>query len=166
MPNIIHNTPKQAMDIFTDDQVQNLEESVQILDPTALIESINYDTGIIEIGHSGTDEKLKIYVGCDSVPGAFMDVLSRVFNNPKRSPMPVLSSEQVKCLEKAIQTTDRNVYIAKMDYTERKVYIGMNYNVGTPNIFKEDDFMVLEIESNTIPEIFNEVFNNVYDRCM
>ena len=85
---------------------------------------------------------------------------------PKRCPMPVLSTDQLTCLEKAIQTTDPNVYIAKTDYIERKVYIGIMYNVGTPNFFKEDDFIVIEIESNSVPDIFNEVFNQVYDRCM
>ena len=167
MPNIIHTNPdKKAMDIFSDDQIKNLEESVQILDPIAFVESINYDTGIVEIGRFGSDEKQRINVACDSVPAAFKDVLYRVFNHPKRCPMPTLSTDQLKCLEKAIQLTDRNVYIAKTDYLERKVYIGIQHNVGTVNFFKDDDFLVIDIEGNSVPDIFNEVFNRVYNRCM
>ena len=89
-----------------------------------------------------------------------------IHTNPEKKAMDIFKDDQLQTLEKAIQTIDRHVYISKVDYDKGLVYIGMNYNEGTPNFFQEEDFMTINVGSDSIPAAFKDVFNRVYDRCM
>lgn len=89
-----------------------------------------------------------------------------IHTNPEKRAMTIFTDDQLQTLEKAIQTVDRNVYISKIDYDKGLVFIGMNYNEGTPNAFQEDDFMTINVASDSVPAAFKDVFNRVYDRCI
>jgi len=89
-----------------------------------------------------------------------------IHTNPEKRAMTIFTDDQLQTLEKAIQTVDRNVYISKIDYDKGLVYIGMNYNEGTPNAFQEEDFMTINVASDSVPAAFKDVFNRVYDRCI
>ena len=89
-----------------------------------------------------------------------------IHTNPDKKAMDIFSDDQIQTLEKAIQLTDRHVYISKIDYDKGLVYIGMNYNEGTPNAFQEEDFMTINVACDSVPAAFKDVFNRVYDRCM
>ena len=89
-----------------------------------------------------------------------------IHTNPDKKAMDIFSDDQIQILEKAIQLTDRHVFISKIDYDKGLVYIGMNYNEGTPNAFQEEDFMIINVGCDSVPAAFKDVFNQVYDRCM
>lgn len=89
-----------------------------------------------------------------------------IHTNPDKKAMDIFSDDQIQTLEKAIQLTDRHVYISKIDYDKGLVYIGMHYNEGTPNAFDEEDFMTINVSCDSVPAAFKDVFNRVYDRCM
>ncbi len=89
-----------------------------------------------------------------------------IHTNPEKKQMDIFTDDQIQTLEKAIQLTDRHVYISKIDYDKGLVYIGMNYNEGTPNYFQEEDFMTINVACDSVPAAFKDVFNRVYDRCM
>lgn len=89
-----------------------------------------------------------------------------IHTNPEKKAMTIFTDDQLQTLEKAIQTVDRHVYISKIDYVKGLVYIGMNYNEGTPNAFREEDFMAVNVASDSVPAAFKDVFNRVYDRCI
>lgn len=89
-----------------------------------------------------------------------------IHTNPEKKQMDIFTDDQIQTLEKAIQLTDRHVYISKIDYDKGLVYIGMNYNEGTPNAFQEEDFMKINVACDSVPAAFKDVFNRVYDRCM
>lgn len=89
-----------------------------------------------------------------------------VHTNTNKSAMTVLSQDQIDTLEKAIQLTDSHVFISKIDYDVGMVHIGFHYNEGTPNAFDENDFMTINVASDSVPATFKDVFNQVYDRCM
>ena len=89
-----------------------------------------------------------------------------IHTNPEKRSMDIFTDDQIQTLEKAIQTVDRHVYISKIDYDKGLVYIGMNYNEGTPNFFQEEDFMTINVACDSVPSAFKDVFNRVYDRCI
>lgn len=89
-----------------------------------------------------------------------------IHTNPQKRAMTIFTDDQLQTLEKAIQTVDRHVYISQIDYDKGLVYIGMNYNEGTPNAFQEEDFMTINVASDSVPAAFKDVFNQVYDRCI
>ena len=89
-----------------------------------------------------------------------------IHTNPEKRAMTIFTDDQIQTLEKAIQLTDRHVFISKIDYDKGLVYIGMHYNEGTPNAFDEDDFMTINVASDSVPAAFKDVLNQVYDRCI
>lgn len=89
-----------------------------------------------------------------------------IHTNPDKKAMDIFSDDQIQTLEKAIQLTDRHVFISKIDYDKGLVYIGMHYNEGTPNAFDEEDFMTINVACDSVPAAFKDVFNQVYNRCM
>lgn len=89
-----------------------------------------------------------------------------IHTNPDKKAMDIFSDDQIQTLEKAIQLTDRHVFISKIDYDKGLVYIGMHYNEGTPNAFDEEDFMTINVACDSVPAAFKDVFNQVYTRCM
>lgn len=89
-----------------------------------------------------------------------------IHTNPEKKAMDIFSDDQIQTLEKAIQLTDRHVFISKIDYDKGLVYIGMHYNEGTPNAFDEEDFMTINVGCDSVPAAFKDVFNQVYNRCM
>lgn len=89
-----------------------------------------------------------------------------IHTNTEKKAMTIFTDDQLQTLEKAIQTVDRHVYISKIDYDKGLVYIGMNYNEGTPNAFQEEDFMTINVACDSVPAAFKDVFNSVYNRCM
>lgn len=89
-----------------------------------------------------------------------------VHNNTNKSAMTVMSQDQIDTLEKAIQLTDPHVFISKINYDIGTVSIGFHYNEGTPNAFDENDFLTINVASDSVPAAFKDVFNRVYDRCM
>lgn len=89
-----------------------------------------------------------------------------IHTNPDKKAMDIFTDDQIQTLEKAIQLTDRHVFISKIDYDKGLVYIGMHYNEGTPNAFDEEDFMTINVACDSVPAAFKDVFNQVYNRCM
>lgn len=89
-----------------------------------------------------------------------------VHQNPNKSAMTVMSQDEIDTLEKAIQLTDPHVFISKINYDIGTVSIGFHYNEGTPNAFDENDFLTINVASDSVPAAFKDVFNRVYDRCM
>lgn len=89
-----------------------------------------------------------------------------IYTNPEKKAMDIFTDDQIQTLEKAIQLTDRHVFISKIDYDKGLVYIGIHYNEGTPNAFDEEDFMTINVACDSVPAAFKDVFNHVYDRCM
>ena len=89
-----------------------------------------------------------------------------IHTNPEKKAMDIFSDDQIQTLEKAIQLTDRHVFISKIDYDKGLFYIGMHYNEGTPNAFDEEDFMTINVACDSVPAAFKDVFNQVYNRCM
>lgn len=80
--------------------------------------------------------------------------------------MAVLTDEQTNALEVAIKTVDRNLSIHCIDYSIGTVDVAMTYNHGTPNEWTENKFISVNVNADSAPTIFHDVFNKVYDRCI
>lgn len=80
---IIEATGNRRMNELSQDQVETLEKTLQMIDKTLSIEEINYQTGTINVGityNRGTDKEwtdtefIKVNVNGDSQAAAFHDV--------------------------------------------------------------------------------------------
>ena len=76
------------------------------------------------------------------------------------------SPEQIKALENAIQTADRNYYISQMDYQKGTISVGLINNAGTQYEFKTDDFIVVNVACDSIAAAFYDVYTRAYKRAM
>ena len=84
----------------------------------------------------------------------------------ERTAMSVFTDDQIDTLEKAIRTVDRHLSIAKVDYDSGTISVGMTYNEGTDNQFTEDDFLVVNVASDSVAAAFYDVYTQVYSRCI
>ena len=83
--------------------------------------------------------------------------------NPR---MNVLSDDQIQTIEKAIQFIDKNLSIHEINYDTGTVSVAMTYNKGTPNEWTEQNFIVVNVNADSEPALFKDVFNQVYSRCI
>ena len=76
------------------------------------------------------------------------------------------SPEQIKSLENAIQTADRNYYISQFDYKNGTVSVGIVNNEGTEHEFHTDDFIVVNVACDSVASAFYDVYTRAYKRAM
>ena len=76
------------------------------------------------------------------------------------------SPEQIKVLEDAVKTADRNYYIAQMDYQKGTISVGLVNNEGTEHEFHTDDFIVVNVACDSVAAAFYDVYTRAYKRAM
>ena len=80
--------------------------------------------------------------------------------------MAVLTDEQINALETIVKTVDRNLSVDCIDYSRGTVDVAMTYNKGTKDEWTEKRFITVNVNADSAPTIFHDVFNKVYDRCI
>ena len=89
-----------------------------------------------------------------------------IIKTKEKTAMSVFTNDQIDTLEKAIQTVDRHLSISKVDYDSGTISVGMTYNEGTDNQFTEDDFLVVNVASDSVAAAFYDVYTQAYPRCI
>jgi len=68
---------------------------------------------------------------------------------------------QLDTLEQACCTVEHRLYISEMDYQKGTVTLGMHYDN-----FDQDDFIKVNVASDSVPAAFYDVYTCAYDRCI
>lgn len=89
-----------------------------------------------------------------------------IIKTKERTAMSVFTDDQIDTLEKAIKTVDRHLSIAKVDYDAGTISVGMTYNEGTDSEWVEDDFLVVNVASDSVAAAFYDVYTQAYSRCI
>lgn len=88
MINIIETKPRRAMDQFSSVELDILDKAIKTVDPSVAIDTINYDTGIIQVSitynlntpNQWTNHNfMQINVNAESVAAAFHEVYEHVY---------------------------------------------------------------------------------------
>ena len=80
--------------------------------------------------------------------------------------MDELAQELAVTLETTLKTIDRDLALDTIDYDRGIVQVSLTYNRGKDTEWVKRDFIQVNVNCDSVPAIFRDVFNRVYDRCM
>ena len=75
--------------------------------------------------------------------------------------MAELSQKQKETLEDLLLVIDSRLYLVDVDYARGIVVVGYHYEN-----YDEDKWLEVNVGSDSVPAIFHDVFNKVYDKIM
>lgn len=84
---------------------------------------------------------------------------------PSERRMSYLGEDVLDTLDKAIKLIDPNLDIGEVNYQTGLINVYMNYNVGTPDQWTLCDFLVVNVNADSVSAAFHDVYSRVYDRC-
>ena len=84
---------------------------------------------------------------------------------PSERRMSYISEDVLETLQKFIQIVDKNLSIGEIDYGKGEIKVAMTYNRGTPDEWVEQDFIVVNVNADSVPAACHDVYTKVYDRC-
>ena len=73
----------------------------------------------------------------------------------------IFTQEQLDTLEQACRTVEPRLYISEIDYLKGTVTLGMHYDN-----FDQDNFMSVNVASDSVPAAFYDVYTCAYERCI
>lgn len=73
----------------------------------------------------------------------------------------IFTPAQLDTLEQACRTVEPRLYISEIDYQKGTVTLGMHYDN-----FDQDDFMSVNVASDSVPAAFYDVYTRAYERCI
>ena len=73
----------------------------------------------------------------------------------------IFTQDQLDTLEKACRTVEPRLFISELDYQKGTVTLGMHYDN-----FDQDDFMSVNVASDSVPAAFYDVYTRAYERCI
>lgn len=79
--------------------------------------------------------------------------------------MAFLKLDVLETLQKFIQIVDKNLSIGEIDYEKGVIKVAMNYNRDTPDEWVQSDFLVVNVNADSVSAACHDVYTKVYDRC-
>lgn len=79
--------------------------------------------------------------------------------------MNYIKLDVLETLQKFIQIVDKNLSIGEIDYGKGEIKVAMTYNKGTPEEWVEQDFIVVNVNADSVPAACHDVYTKVYERC-
>ena len=79
--------------------------------------------------------------------------------------MDYIKLDVLETLQKFIQIVDKNLSIGEIDYGKGEIKVAMTYNRGTPDEWVDPDFIVVNVNADSVSAACNDVYTKVYERC-
>ena len=79
--------------------------------------------------------------------------------------MDFIKLDVLETLQKFIQIVDKNLSIGEIDYGKGEIKVAMTYNKGTPDEWVEQDFIVVNVNADSVSAACHDVYTQVYERC-
>lgn len=79
--------------------------------------------------------------------------------------MAFIKLDVLETLQKFIQTVDKNLSIGEVDYEKGVIKVAMTYNRDTPDEWVQSDFLVVNVNADSVSAACHDVYTKVYDRC-
>lgn len=86
---------------------------------------------------------------------------AKIVQTTGRQQFDTFEPDQIETLEKACQIVDPRLYVAKLDYDKGTISIGFHHEY-----FDEDDFISVNVASDSVPSAFYDVCTRVYSSCI
>jgi len=79
--------------------------------------------------------------------------------------MDFIKLDVLETLQKFIQVVDKNLSIGEVDYGKGEIKVAMTYNRNTPDEWVDKEFLVVNVNADSVPAACHDVYTKVYDRC-
>lgn len=79
--------------------------------------------------------------------------------------MDYIKLDVLETLQKFIQIVDKNLSIGEIDYEKGVIKVAMTYNKGTPDEWVHPEFLVVNVNADSVSAACHDVYTKVYERC-
>jgi len=81
--------------------------------------------------------------------------------------MDCLDNDNIDLLSRCIKLVDKNLDLDTIDYASGCITVSITYNRGiVDEEWVKHDFIRVNVVCDSVPAIFKDVYQKVYDRCM